>query len=184
MPIITEKDKRALMLGGIGLAVLLFVGYEVLPTVNHWRSVRDQVTLTQTRLTDYEADLRKLQSRNKQLSKIYGQSVYKPLETVDDAKVSYLASLETIVRNAGIQKPTIKAQPDRPLPGDKNMMLVGMRIQGKCRFPQLMDCLAKISELEHLVVVEQVQMTKTPKNNNLDVSFIASRIARVDKDAK
>ncbi len=158
--------------------MLLFV-YVIKPTINQWQTVRENLSQAQSTLVSYEQKILEVQAKNRQLAKIYGDGVGKKLETIEDTKVSYVASLEQIVKNVGIQKPTIKAQPVRPMPGSKNLMLVGMRIQGQCKLSQALGCFVKLRELNDLVVIDQVQMSKSSKGGKLDISFIASRIARM-----
>ena len=180
-----KRDKRALILGGGCLAILLFFTYGIMPFVENWVDTRQQARVFQEKIEQYENSILKTRSQSKLLEQVYGSSIYQTMASVEDTKIQFIKSLDKLVRDAGFSKQSITAQPVRPIAHIKGTALVSMRIQGKCKLSQMLNCLEKLTDSKNLIIVDQVNLSKDAKGNNkLNASLVVSMIAKMNENEK
>ncbi|QQE11157.1 hypothetical protein JD969_16900 [Planctomycetota bacterium] len=176
-----QRDKRTLFLGAIALAVMLLFTYVAMPMFDHWREMSTQLNAAEVKMVEYQQELLRIKSKTATLESIYGKCIKNELPTTDEARQKYFKAFERLLQESGIRKRVVNAQPIKPFPGNRNLQLVGIKIKGQCKPDRLLQCMSKMNEFEKLVLIDNVQIAKMPKGDQLEVSLIASLVARAEK---
>ena len=164
---------------------MLTFTFVIMPIAENWAAIRDQAKSAQKTIAKYEQSILKTRSNSIQLEQVYGNSVYQTMTSVEDTKIKFVKTLDKIIRDAGFSKQSVSAQPVRPISQIAGTALVSMRIQGQCKLSQMMNCLEKLTESEHLIIVDQVNLSKDAKGNNkLNASLVVSMIAKMNEKKK
>ena len=167
---LTEKDKRALKLGGIAVAVI--IGF-VLGTswLEHWSAAR-------RRFREKSAEL-DLIDRAKQAGIVSVVPAFEMPEEEEVQKSRFRQKLNEQLKKAGIRSQPLKvvAAGKSFYPGYR---LLNIQCTAKCRFTQLLDLLATLNENPYLVGVEELKF-KCDKNKpqEVDLNLTVSTAVRI-----
>jgi len=159
---LTEKDIRALKIGGIcavGIVAFLF-GARWLES---WSNARAEVTMRQAQIDDINLN------GGKQAGLLSLVPAFEMPVKEEDQKNRFREKLVDQLKKAGINTEPLKVVTTKKTLY-KNYMLMSIQCKGKCKFTQALDLLAGLNENRYLVGVEAFKI-KCDKNNPQDVEL-------------
>lgn len=160
---LTDRDRRAITLGGIGLGALLVIFLVVL-FVDSWTAARQEVSNHHEQLERTNRKLQRFLSQRSRLTKRFGVNITKPLSDISAAKVNLFDAAQEVFKASGIKITVYRPQRSRPIRDIPGVEIVTLRANGKCQLSQLVKCLQKFSTAKHLVFVDSLQITHNDKN--------------------
>ena len=179
---LSSRDRRAAILGAVGLALILFVRLAIIPWVHDWRSARDSVASTAAELADLELRIRRVLGQQRRLEELYGQAVAKPLPDAKTAAMSLFESGQKILKKCGFQASDYQPQTPRPAADLPGVQVVPLQVRGKCQLPQLAKCLAEIRRSDTLVMIDKISAATNDKSpGQLEVTIVLATLAEVGR---
>jgi len=153
---LSEKDIRALKIGGVCIAAIL-----VLVLVSRWF---DQWSKAKDTLTQVKAQLELIDvDKAKQAGLLSIVPVFEMPQKEETQKFLFRNKLNEQLKKAGIN-----SKPLQVLPGGKSQQagyrLLRLKCNAKCRFAQMLDLLAGLNENPYLVGIEEFKVRCDPKN--------------------
>ncbi len=180
---LSTRDRRAIILGGLGL-LIIFAGYFALvPWINSWSSARAQITEARGQLDEVQRRVRRILGLRRRLEQIYGPAVNEPLE--QDVQTAQLKLLETVKEtfSAGGFKPSeYRLQRPRPLSAVPDVQIVPLEVPGQCNLSQLVKSLAGLCKAKTFVFVERLSITNDEKKpGTFKITMVVATLARMPK---
>ncbi len=159
---LSNRDKRALKIGGIGaVAIVAFLfGARWLES---WSNARAEVKMRQAQIDDINL------SGGKQAGLLSLVPAFETPAKEEDQKNRFREKLVEQLKNAGINTEPLKVVTTKKTLY-KNYMLMNIQCKGKCNFNQVLDLLAGLNANPYLVGMEVFKI-KCDKNNPQDVEF-------------
>lgn len=180
---LSTRDRRAIIVGGLGLGII-FAGYFVLmPWFDSWSSARAQVSEARDQLADVQMRVQRILGLRRRLVKTYGPAANMPLE--EDVQTAQLKLLETAKEtfSAGGFKPSeYRLQRPRALSEVPGVQIVPLEVPGKCNLSQLTKSLAGLCKAKTFVFVDSFSIANDEKKpGNLTVTITLATLARTPK---
>ena len=175
---LTDRDRRAMTVGGICLVALLIVRFAVMPWVDQWSAARDRAASLRVELSKLNDQSNDLQMLSRMLDKAYGEAPGKPLEDVENTQIAFNKSVQEMLKAGGIGFQSIKEQNPRPIKKIPNTWWVSVEVDGKGKVDQLAKCLAAIRKTEQLIVVDRITAKNDQKKpGNLSLKLVLGTLA-------
>ncbi len=177
----SRRDKRALLLGGVGAMLILLYAYVVKPWQAEQATLRAKVE-TQEKLLERIGLSPTAQAKMHQ--KILAQKVpaFTMPEGEDMQRLIFEREFSNLLKKAGVKPksmPQFISQGKKiPQLGVKKLKIQG---EGKCKFEQALDLLASVYENPHLASVEEFKLTcdeKKRKERMVDVSLTVTTFTK------
>jgi len=182
---LSRRDRRAVILGLIALAGILFVRFGVVPFWDSWRRGRDEAGSARAQLSQLEVDLRRLANLQDESVKRYGPSVLEALKPSESARIAFTKTVQDVLRSGGISFQSITPQQPRDVRELDGVELLPFQIKGKCAVPQLAKCLAGMRKATMPVIVDQIQVTNQPKKpGQLEVTMVLATLAKRERNRR
>ncbi len=179
---LSSRDRRALALGVISVAMIFIVRFPVIRWLKSWSDARQIIATARVQVDDFKRRIRRVLGQRERLARIYGPGVNKPLEDLETARVSLYKAVQGVLKSSGFKPTDYQPQPPRPLPNVSGLRIVPLQIRGKCKLPQLAKCLAEARKTETLVIVDRVSATNDAKmTGQLEVTLVLSTLAEWKK---
>jgi hypothetical protein len=166
---LSEKDIRALKLGAIAaVGILLFV----LGTKwrDRWGAARQKGVDLEAKLAAIDVD------KAKQAGLMSIVPVFEMPKVEDQQSFLFRDKLSEQLKRAGIKNKPLQVQTSKRSPQQGyNLLLV--KCTATCRFPQLLDFLARLNENPYLVGVEEFKVKVDPKKREqVELDFTVSTL--------
>ena len=175
---LSKRDRRALILGSCGLAILLIVRFAVMPWTDHWLDVRDQTAVARAEIAHLEQKVTKIVLQRARTAKAYGPGANRKVGDVETERMNLLKAVQKVCQTAGFAPTDYPPQVTRPLRSVPDMVIVRIQLQGKCKLPQLVKCLAGLRKAETLVFAERVTAVNSAKKpGELDITLVLATLA-------
>ncbi|MEM9418794.1 MAG: type II secretion system protein GspM [Planctomycetota bacterium] len=155
----SERDRRALIWGGVLIGIAVLYRFALSPVVDQWQEARDAVASQSVMLTQYEEKLEKRSGIRKRLEQRYGPGVNRPLPTADDAQVAFPRSVQQAIGRGGAQARQVEVQGLRRLRDYPGIELLSLRVQVTCEPNAIPAMLAELTRADMPVVVESVNLS-------------------------
>lgn len=179
---LSNRDRRAVLLGAALLAALGLAQWIVLPWIADWRDARSRITAARFELTELETQVRRLVTQRRRLREALGPAVGKPLPSADEARVRFVQIAERIMAAGGIKTSGVRPQPARPLQDVEGVSLVTLRAEGVGRSDRLAACLAAVHELDEWILIDQISVTEQRgRPGQVAVSLVLAAPARQEQ---
>ena len=163
---INQKDKRALKLGAVGIAVIII--FVLFCSINDcWTNAQESFDTINTKLDSLDTiDMTKAEYA---ALKNTVPAFEMPLKKRNDQKFRFQDSL-----NEQFKKSGVKSQPWEEIDCKSRILtgyeMLALKTSGKCNVTQLFDLLAKLKENPHLISIEEL-MVKIDEKNKQQVNF-------------
>ena len=181
---LSPRDRRAIILGGLGLLIIFAAYFGLLPWINSWTAARAQITEARTQLDDAKSNMRRILGLRRRLEQIYGPAVNEPLEqNVQTAQLKLLETVKETFSAGGFKLSEYRRQRPRPLSAVPDVQIVPLEVTGQCNLSQLVKSLAGLSKAKTFVFVERFSITNDEKKpGTLKVtSMVVATLARMPK---
>ncbi len=167
---ITERDKRALKLGVIG--VILVVVFVFASTWHEtWKQAKQEMASVERKLDAIRVEPRR------QAALLGAVPVFEMPQEEELQKFLFRDKLNEQIKRVGI-----KSNPLDILSGTKKegvYKLLRIKCTARCRFAQAMDLLAALPENPYLVAVEELRIRVDAKNRQeVDMDLVVSTFAK------
>lgn len=175
---LSQRDRRAILLGAGLLALLLGYRFVLSPWLDSWSDARARIELAASQESALRAQVAQLRSQERMLGPIYGEAINAPLPTVEDARLSFVKVTEDLLKSSGLEVRGIRSQPMtdlRELPG---VALVSLQANCVGRPNSIAQCLAKMGESEQVVLVQKLDVTPDGNGDKMSVSMVLATLAR------
>ena len=149
---ISQKNRRALVVGVIGVALILLVTYVVLP----WLDVRDEIAKTEEALAKLIAE-KSAEPNEVELNRAV--PAFEMPRTEDEQRLLFVRKVGEQFKKGGIKitgMPEFKSQPSPQ--SDLELKMLRLDCSGKCKFDQALDLMAGLYENPYLVAVEYMNL--------------------------
>ena len=175
---LTPRDRRALILGVVALAVLVVARWFIVPWVDDWCGARDRIATLGITLNQRERAVGRILAQRGRLAGAYGPAINEPLQGVDEAQISlFQVALDVLAAN-GFGLTDYQPQRGRRLKEIPGVEYVPLQVRGTCKLPQLAKCLAALRGAKTLVFVDRVVVANTEKKpGNLEVTLVLATLA-------
>jgi hypothetical protein len=182
---LSTRDRRAILIGGIGLAAVLLFNVLLLPWINDWLAARDQIAASRTELTDLEQQLRVLVRLHDRLDDVYAGGGSQPLIRADDAQVRGPEIIRKVLTQGGLGVQNIKSLPVSQVRPVEDGVLVPFEAQGGCRVEQLVQFLSQMSKAEAILIIERLNVVNAAQDpGNLTINITLSMLAQQEKKSR
>lgn len=156
---ITDRDKRTLIIAGIAAAVILLWFGVLDGWFSDWKKVRAELKVKQAKV-DSVSGSANLSAADKGLLSIV--PVFEMPLPEQQQGPAYMKKINEQLKKLGIRAELkfLRTVGAKTASGYKTLRL---QSQGKCKYTQVMDLLAKLYENPYFVAVEQLSITADPK---------------------
>ncbi len=161
---LSQRDRRAIILGAAALLGLVVVRWGLMPFVNSWQGTRAEIASCRGELDTLESQLRLLLGQRRRLESMYGPAVHKPPGDADAETLKFREAIQTAVGSSGMREPKYTPQPARVVPSLQGVQTIGMRVRGQCQLAQLTRCLAELRAADCLIIVDNISITSNQAN--------------------
>ena len=181
---LSDRDRRALIIGSVLLAALLVVRFAVLPWLDDWRQVRDRIDSTTETLHSLDRKVKRRDHLHEQLARTYGPAASKPLTDVQTTQVAFHKTVQDVLGAAGIKFESIKSQPVKPIRKLPGISLVPVQISGKCQIAQLAKFLAQAQRADMVMIVDRMNVSvNAKKRTELSVTMVLATLAQKEQSS-
>ena len=180
---LSTRDRRALILGVLGLGILLAGYYVLMPWLDSWGSARAQISEARSELADVQMRVQRILGLRRRLAKTYGPAVNMPLEEdVQTAQLNLSEAVRETFAGAGFKPTEYRRQRPRALSGVPGVQIVSLEVPGQCNLSQLTKSLAGLSKAKTFVFVERFSIANDEKKpGKLTVTITLATLARMPK---
>ena len=179
----SDRDKKAVILGAMLLAGLLGYRFAVAPMVDTWQSARQRIAVASAAQSSINAQATRLQSQRRQLEAVYGSAIAQPLPTVEEARANFVKTVEDLLKSSGLESESVRSQPLRPLREVAGVALVGLQVQCSGQARQLTQCLANMSGRGPLILVESLRTSPDARRpDRMQISMVLATVAKMEAD--
>ena len=181
---LSERDRRAIKLGIIGVLIVLILNGVVLPQIDKWRTARGQIRTDTVKLAGLHSQWERLNGLRARLEPVYGSAVALPLEEIERTRVNLHETVQKILKSGGIGVRHTRPHPVRPIREIAGVVSVAIELEGNCETPQLIKCLDAMRQSESLIIIDSIDLTNSPqKPGKLTVKLVLSTLAREAKSS-
>lgn len=168
---LSEKDIRALKIGAVcAAAILVFVFGSAWH--NRWAKARANGAVLKAKLNAIDVD------NVKQAGLMSIVPAFEMPQIEEEQKFLFRDKLNEQLKRAGIKGKPILVQAGRKSP-QAGYKLLHLKCNAKCRFPQVLDLLARLNENPYLVGIEEFKIKVDPKKRQeVEVDLTVSTFAR------
>ena len=180
---LSSRDRRALVVGGVGLAAMLVMRFALIPWIDAWMDHRAELVVGRERVDRVARQLRSVLRRRKRLAKAYGPAANLPPQDVEAAGLSLPKAALGVLNSNGFG--TTEYLPQRPkrVQGIEGLRVVSLQVSGGCKLPQLTKCLSALRKTETLVMVDRLSVTSDPKKpGQLKVTMVLTTLGEQRED--
>ncbi len=176
---LSQRDKRAIVLGAWSLGVILLMYFIVLPWFASWGDARDRIDRSRTQLDNLKRDLDSLLRKQRHLQESYGPSVLKPIEDAATVKVTFQGTIAKVLKQGGITYESISPRPARTMRDIPGVQLLPFQIKGKCKVDQLAKFLGEMRKSESLMILDRFTVSGIQKKKGqLDLSMTIATLGK------
>ena len=175
---LSQRDRRAIILGAIGLALVCFIRFGLMNFLDSWSDARHRIAAARDNVSRQERAISRVLGQRGRLASEYGQSVCKPLADSDTAKINLLAASQQALTKAGFEPDNYQPQPGKDLRQIPGLRYIPLQVRGKCSLDQLTKLLAGLPNDETPIIVDQLSIAKNEKKpQKLEVTMVLATLA-------
>ena len=176
---LSSRDRRVLILGGIGVLLIGAAHTILLPWLDSWHTARDGIATYRQELKQIQSKLGRLVELRARLVPVYGAAVGKPPAPVDTIQVHFPRTIQSALKTGGFVVKNIRKQPQRTSGELRAAVLVPFEVKGSCQTAQLAKSLAELNRAETLILVDRLDVTNNEqKPGQLEVTMVLSTLAK------
>lgn len=169
---LSAKDVRALKIGAIGAVVILLFVFGS-KWKDRWAQARAKKVELEAKLDAIDVD----KARQAGLAAIV--PVFEMPRAEDEQKFLFRDKLTEQLKRAGIRNEPLQLQPVKKSSQPGYDLLLVKCTAKKCKFPQVLDLLARLNENPYLVGIEEFRIKVDPKKREeVDLDFTVSTFAK------
>ena len=167
---LSNRDKQALVIGGVCVAVIVFVF--VLKIPDRWAEARKSLALMKTRLKAIDVD----QARQAGLTSIV--PVFEMPQVEEKQMLLFRDKLNEQLSKAGVSSKPLQVLPVTKAQQDGYKVL-RIKCSASCKFEQALDLLAGMNENPYLAGIEEFKIKCDPKKRqDVELDFTVSTFIR------
>ncbi len=152
---LSQRDRRVIRIGGIAAAAIVVFVFGM-DWIQHWVSVRESLKIAKVKLQTLDT------AKAERAGLMTIVPVFEMPEAEEKQMLLFRDKLNEQLKRAGVQ-----SKPMQVLPVSKSSQgaykLLRLKCNGKCRFGQALDLLARLNENPYLVGIEELQIRCDPK---------------------
>ncbi len=169
---LSRRDRRALILGAIGLGLIVLTRVAILPVLETWQQAREEADRCEAALAARTKCVSGVLGLRGRLVGRYGRAVNCPLEPVDDAEVMLLRAAQEVLAAKGLALSEYQPQRARRLKEIPGVDYVALQVKGQCKQDKLPACLAAVRDAETLLFIDRVTVAvDAKKRDHLNVTM-------------
>ncbi len=167
---LSNRDKQALVIGGVCVAVIVFIF--VLKIPNRWAEARKSLALIRARLKAIDVD----QVRQAGLTSIV--PVFEIPQVEEKQMLLFRDKLNEQLKKAGVSSKPLQVLPvTKARQGGYKILRV--KCSGNCKFEQALDLLAGLNENPYLAGIEEFKIKCDPKKRqDVELDFTVSTLVK------
>ncbi|NLF30522.1 MAG: hypothetical protein GX591_06505 [Planctomycetes bacterium] len=180
---LSPRDRRALALGALGLALIVLARVAALPVLDRWRQARTEAACCQAALTARAQSVSGVLAQRGRLAGRYGRAINRPLEPVDQAEVTLLRAAKDVLGAAGFAPGEYLPQRPRQVREIPGVDYVCLEVRGQCQESKLPECLAAVGRAETLLFIDRITVVVDSKRpDQLNVTMLLATLGRRQED--
>ena len=156
---LTQRDRRAVLIGLALLGLALLGRFVVMPAYGHWRDVRAAAVAQDEQLTQIERTLNRRDAVFDRLRSKYGDAVDAELLDVDQTRVVFPKAIEQALQQSGVAVQSIDLQAVRRVRQVSGVSMVSLRVRATCKPTAISKLLKALRETDRITVVERLDLT-------------------------
>ena len=180
---LSVRDRRAIILGGLALLIILVGHFALIPWINSWTGARAQITEARKELADVQLGLSSILGQRRRLEQAYGPAVNGPLAL--DAQTARLDLFEAVRETfaaAGFKPSEYRRQRPRALSAVPDVQIVPLEVPGSCNLSQLLKSLIGLRKAKTFVFVDSFSITNDEKKpGTFQINIRVATLARMPK---
>lgn len=167
---LSNRDKQALVIGGVCVAVIVFIF--VLKIPNRWAEARKSLALIRAKLKAIDVD----QVRQAGLTSIV--PVFEIPQVEEKQMLLFRDKLNEQLKKAGVSSKPLQVLPvTKARQGGYKILRV--KCSGNCKFEQALDLLAGLNENPYLAGIEEFKIKCDPKKRqDVELDFTVSTLVK------
>ena len=95
---LSPRDRRAILLGAVGLLIILAGRFVLLPWIDSWKDARRSIAEARVELGEAERQIYRVLGQRRRLEKIYGPAVNKALDNRQSAQVKLIEGVQEVFK--------------------------------------------------------------------------------------
>ncbi|MFP4143620.1 MAG: hypothetical protein ACOCTI_05845 [Phycisphaeraceae bacterium] len=178
----TQRDKRAIRLGAVALAVLVVFQLGQI-VAGSWQSARTRLSAAETARQAIESRQRKQALQVPRLELLWGEAACEPLLPVREARLRFVKTVEEKLESGGLKVQDIRPQAGRKLRELDRTAVLRMQVQAQASLDQVTKALASLRRADQLVLVERLSLEPDAKRREkLAVNLTLATLARTEDE--
>ena len=179
---LSPRDRRAILLGAVGLLIILAGRFVLLPWIDSWKDARRSIAEARVELGEAERQIYRVLGQRRRLEKIYGPAVNKALDNRQSAQVKLIEGVQEVFKTGGVKLTGYDPQRPKSLREVPGVEVVAWQIRAKCKLPQLVKCLAGMRKSETLIIVDWFSVVNNEKKpGELEITMMVATLAEKEK---
>jgi hypothetical protein len=167
---LSKRDKRALVIGGICAAAIIFIF--VLKIPERWAQARKSLASVRAKLKAIDAE----QAKRAGLMSIV--PAFEMPQVEEKQTFLFRDKLNEQLKKAGVNSKPLQVLPVAKA-RQSGYKLLRLKCSGKCNFEQALDLLAGLNENPYLVGIEEFKIKCDPKNRQaVELDFTVSTFVK------
>lgn len=181
---LSRRDKRAVVIGGLVLVVLLGYRYVAAPLTASWQNARQRIAETSAVRAAWRARANRLAAQQRRLEPIYGKAIGEPLPMVAKARANFVKTVQDILQSSGMSSQSVQSQPLRPLREVPGVALVALQVRTSGKPRQLMKALAAMRKADQLILVQSLSAEPGgERSKKMSISMVLATLANMEETA-
>lgn len=170
---LSERDKRTLKFGGVGVAVILAFAFVISPWLDDWRLTRSALKLEHAKLDSIAPDKPDSAASQAGLLSIVPKLEMPKAESVQGPL--FRGKFNEQLKKAGISVTNLQFLQSARSKQEGGYKSLRLQCRGKGKFAQVLDLLAGLNDNPYLVGIEELQVKcDTKKREQLDIVLTVS----------
>ncbi|MEM7624205.1 MAG: hypothetical protein AAF333_01110 [Planctomycetota bacterium] len=176
----SPRDRRALILGGLFIAVAVLYRVVLSPVMGQWGEARAAAEARSTMVERFEEQLERRDKIRGRLEPRFGLGVHDALRTVDEARVAFPRSVQEAIGRGGATAKQVEVQGVRRLRDVPGVDLLSLRVQVDCQAPVIPQLFSELCRADVPVIVESVSlvMPQPGQRQNWQANLVLSTPAK------
>jgi hypothetical protein len=177
---LSPRDRRALLIGAVGLAAVALVAFALIPMARGWSDAREQIRQSRQVIERQSAQMAQVLEQQSRLKRQFGSAATQPVAADEPtAQRNLYETAQSVLKSGGLNVTGYEPQRPRRLSQLGDVAFMPLQVRGKCNTEQLTKCLAGLRQAKTLVVVDRLSVTSDPKQpDQLDVTMVLCTLVR------
>jgi len=180
---LSQRDRRAVILGGVLLGVLLGWYYALSPMLTQWEQARRRIDNAQSRQASLINEAMQRRTQQRRLTTAFGVGAAKPAPPLIPTRARLVKLVQGLAESADLEVQDVRAQPLRPIQDFAGRATIGLTMETTGKPKALSRFLGQLRGSETLLMVDRLSVSgEGGRGEDLDLSLTLSTLVRMARE--